>query len=435
MLGTLDKVVGEFKKVRDFNEVSSAELKINQDLGALKSKADKEQDPTKLSEYQSQIDDVINKHSGGISDNLIRTEAQSKFNLRGYSAFSDITNTLRNKEIEIGKSNLLLSLDGYEKSYASNLGDVKRKEDMAGAKGVIELASKNGIIGQDDATKMTLEVGKNFDKAALLYDVQNLPDKVADLRKIGQYSHLSDSEFNAQLELANNFKEKNKKLEKEAIANYQINGGIEFVNQIATGAEIPLEDVYSNMESGRISPDLGKAYIKYLSSPQSVDVSEDKTGYAPYAEKVFAAGNQESINFAIRDALNGGADGRVNKDDLQYLVKFASMRAEKMKNKSFTDVIGDTFKNMASWFDFNSPEKKGEASADYVKTIVQNPEANPAVVATEVKAKFNNFYKAFTHIQPFVGRNVGDVVVLPNGKHVKFDGYDSDGEIQVTPIK
>lgn len=332
MFGTLDKVVGEFKKVRDFNEVSSAELKINQDLGALKSKADKEQDPTKLAEYQSQIDDVINKHSSGISDNLIRTEAQSKFNLRGYSAFSDITSTLRNKEIEIGKSNLLLSLDGYEKSYASNLGDVKRKEDMAGAKGAIELASKNGIIGPDDATKMTLEVGKNFDKAALAYDIQHLPENVEALRAKGEYASLSDAEFDSVKNLA---VENSKKLAKEAeIANTKAMISVEafYSEQLASGKEINISDIQKDIAAGVIRQEFGQALIEYATSPRAPEVDKpDQQFFVDSLKGVFEAQDKVSAHNTLIRTLSGGKDGKLSQEDLGLIVYAAGERGKALR--------------------------------------------------------------------------------------------------------
>lgn len=332
MFGTLDKVVGEFKKVRDFNEVSSAELKINQDLGALKSQADKEQNPTKLAEYQSQIDDVINKHSSGISDNLIRTESQSKFNLRGYSAFSDITNTLRNKEIEIGKSNLLLSLDGYEKSYASNLGDVKRKEDVSGALNSIDLASQTGIIGTDDATKMKLELGKNFDKAALAYDIQYLPENVEALRANGEYKNLSDAEFDGVKSLA---VENAKKLAKEAeIANTKAMIDVEasYAEQLASGKEINIGDIQKDIQANVIRREFGQALIKHVTSPSVPEVDKpDQQAYVDSLKGIFEAQDKMAAHDNLIKAINGGIDGKISKEDLGLIVYAAGERGKALR--------------------------------------------------------------------------------------------------------
>jgi hypothetical protein len=303
-----DGVVKEFKKVRDYNEVSDAEMGLRVELGQIENEAFNDRDPNNAETYKGKIDDAIARHSSKISDKGIQRQATDKFNLTGYSTYSSISNDFRKKSIDIGQANYLRSTNQYELDYSSASNDVDRKRVKEDWVASLEGASKAGLFAADDIERMRQAQTKKFDERDLMYDIQNIPDQVATRRSQGFYSSLTNEEVQKGLDLSLRLKERKIKEDEVNYKKMVIENERGITNALASGNAHSIDDISQMVGNQEISQEFGQAYIKYISSPESVDYAEDKNGFAKYAEQVFKSGDNEMIQSAIKVALEGGAD-------------------------------------------------------------------------------------------------------------------------------
>lgn len=173
--GVLDETVKQFKKVRDYNEVSGAEQSFTQELDQIKQLAANEQDPTKAAEYKAKIDGIVSKNLQSISDPAIRQQAASKFNLSAYSTFSAINTDFRNKEIEIGQANYIAS--SFEASNKIANANTPEEAKMAEAmwEDNLQSAVSAGLYDPKEVANLRIQHQKDIisaQKTKALYDIQ-----------------------------------------------------------------------------------------------------------------------------------------------------------------------------------------------------------------------------------------------------------------------
>lgn len=393
-LQVLDQTVKEFKKVRDFNEVSAAELSLRQELGQIEMDANAEQDPNKIDDYRDKIDDAISRHSSKISDKLVQTEATSKFNLSGYSVYSNIANNFRQKSINIGQGNFLTSTNQDEISYANSDNPVDRKRIRDGWFTRLDEAHKAGLFAADDVAKMKITQTKKFDERDLMYDIQNIPGSVELRRKQGAYASLTDQEVSEGIQIARSFQEKLEKQQKEIVKKEQIKNEIEVISGAANGMIYGLDEVNAMVGNGEIRPEIGKAYVKYITSPKSIMPELDDTGYSKMVEGIFKAGNQDAIVSAIKDTLEGGADGKAKQEDIQNLIALANMRANELYSPTQDGIkpgskqveVDSLYKYVMDWaknakFD---EAQKASLTSEWVNGLVSGNGADPKTVTDAV---------------------------------------------------
>jgi len=200
---TIDATVKEFKKVRDFNEVSEAELGLRAEIGAIEQQAANEKDLNKLEYYRAKIDDAISRHSGKISDKLVQSEVRASFNLTGYSSYSKITNDFRKKSIDVGQAAYMARANEYATAIANAQSQTEKDKAEADWVNAFNEARAAGIYSEKDLVGLQIahqEEVKTAQKTKVQYDIQSDNARseedssvLAELRKAdGQYSYLDN---------------------------------------------------------------------------------------------------------------------------------------------------------------------------------------------------------------------------------------------------
>jgi hypothetical protein len=438
---TLDDSVKQLKKVRDFNEQTDATLGLEADIDAIKSQAANEQDPSKASEYRAKIDEAISKHSSKISDKLLQKEMTAKFQLSGYNTFSAINNDFRKKEIQNGQAKFLTIADKYARSYAEASDDTSRRVIRNSYNDMLTSSQRSGIFDADDVAKMRIAQDREFDKADLAFDIQNIPDQVENRKKSGAYKSLSSAEVEEASRVAKNMAERNKKQDELAVKESQISNEIGLMTDAANGKYVDISTVSQMVGSGEIRQDVGQEYIRFISSPFSVDSETDSDEYVKMASLIFDAGNKEHITTLIKNTLRGGADGKINRDDLQNLIALANAKNNDLlspvkdgaKQGSMWDGVSKKFEAVKAWVGKVGADRKQEQKimSDFVSEI------NNSKGDVNIDEVYNKVVeKAKVDINPNKSAYQKDQTIsLPDGRVVMVVGFDEDGEPLVELVK
>jgi len=120
------------------------------------------------------------------------------------------------------------------------------------------------------------------------------------------------------------FNKKIKQEEKRIRKETHQNNAISVVSQMVKpdGSLPSVNDINSMMGNDDLSQDFAKAYSKATTSSKLTreKAEFDDTGFQSYAMDVFDSKDSEQIQQAIINTLNGGGDGRVNQDEVGYII-------------------------------------------------------------------------------------------------------------------
>lgn len=178
VFGAIDESVKQFKKVRDYNEVSAVELSSAQELDQLRQQASLEQDTTKLGEYKAKADEIVSRNLQKISDPLIRQQSAQALNLKSYSVFSDINTNFRQKDINKGQAQYIESSFASAKSIADAIA-LGKPEDAKLAEAAWEQSLNRavgaGLFDPKEVANLRVQHQKDIvsaQKTKALYDIQ-----------------------------------------------------------------------------------------------------------------------------------------------------------------------------------------------------------------------------------------------------------------------
>lgn len=330
MAGTIKESVDSLKKVRDFNEVSSSEIALKTELSQIQAASQNEKDPTKIQFYKEKIDAAITKHSESISDKVVQQEAKNKFSNAGLSTYTSIADDFRKKTIDIAGSNFLMSAEMYERDYVNASNSIDREAAKLNYFSALKKAKEAGVYDAADATKMEIAQQKKFDQRDIAFDVEHLPEMIAEKRKAGYYKNLNDEEFKLAQDTANNLIEKRKEQAKKAEREQSVVGDVKFIERINSGDFPTIDETVQMMGTKEMSTELGLAYINYKTNPRSVRGAYNSMEFVNSLDEVFAAKDKKAINNVVTKIFNGGADGRTNKDEMNDFLKFAILRSQQL---------------------------------------------------------------------------------------------------------
>lgn len=269
-------------------------------------------------------------------------------------------------------------MDKYSRAYSEASDDVSRKAIRQSMNDMMDSSIKSGLFDAVDIQKMRQVNEKELDKRDLSYDIQNIPDQVDNRYKNGSYSSLTPEEVDKGIALAQRMEEKRRKEIEVANKKMMIQNERSITQEMASGQGKSISEISDMVSDGEISQEFGQAYVMYLTSPDSIDPANDKNGFAKYAENVFSSKDDTQINNAIKMALEGGSDGKISRDDLKYLIKYASDRGNRLTQKNpIQDTIDSAWKTLTDWFSEKSPKNKNTATAEFIKTIASDENADP----------------------------------------------------------
>ena len=436
----LDEITQKFKEVRDTREVTKASNDFQIELAQIENQADNDPNPDNLPEYQKKIDESMAKHTGTISDPLIKEKAQETFRLKGYSTYSDIGNTKRKRSVELAQNEAIKKIDLNKQDFLKELDPAKQSLIVKDTNDLIDSLVKSGTWTAESANAARNKINREWAVDRVMFDASAPGMAAVVLDKIDSngYPELSDpTQRKATRDLLESMKIKQRREEEYTTTKIQNARGLDLIKK-AKNKELTINEVNELEALGdvgspdginsKIAEDLRRMLTKGIGP-----MAERRAKYADLSTELEDMEKKPEVSPKEITALNEKIlSSGIDPDDAEGLL----MNLEEITDKSFEKKATSDILNEKVWWSrifgakaADVKERKGQYLQAFYKAINEGKTPNEAgkSASLSVDASINVFYKAF------IGKKPGDEVVLPNGAKVIFNGVNDSGEVDITP--
>lgn len=384
----MGQISQEFVNIRDTRQLTKASNDFSIEVAQIKAKADADLNPDNVADYEKALNESMIKHSNSIAAPMVREKALETFRMHGYTAYADIEQQKRKRSVEIAQNDLIINVELAKQNFINTADPAKRELQLASTIALIDQHFKSGILTAESANAMKKDINKNWSLTEAMTDAERDPALAKETFKKGGYPGLDTVDERTKfVDFVDRIEKQKVEEQKLQAKKVVLDNQSSITQEVAQGKikDIPISRMVEMIANHEVTPEFGNAFIKLKTSPDSVDPAEDKTGFPEYARAVFAAGTEEQINTAIELAFAGGADGKISQPDMQYLLKFALDRGKKLTEKNpVQGVIDSVWGAFTSFFNNNSPDQMNKATAEFVKEMATQKDADPAAVSQKI---------------------------------------------------
>lgn len=328
---TLDAITQKFAELKNTQQTTEALTNMKMKLDNIETNANSDQDIYSSQKYHAEVNQAVSESLTKISDPAARAKAAQTFQLSGMDSIGKINNTFRKRQVEVAQNNLYSALSVMEDHYIDAATPQQKEVQVVTAHNTLDQYVSTGILTAEQAQAFKKSIAKDWPRREFLKDVQDNATMASQRLTNGQYAGLDTPE---ERYWAQNLADTNIRKQKEQVEyadkTAKISNEFNIIKGLAEGNfdKNNISEISKQITAGNIRQEFGEAAIKYFSSPESVDPAGDdnKEAFATMVEQIFESGDKENVSKALIGVLNGGADGRISKDDFGLLIRAATQR-------------------------------------------------------------------------------------------------------------
>ena len=378
-ISAIEQAQDRLLQIKDFRQTSEANAFVFEELNKAKQRSQTDNDMD-ISVYDNEFQKIGSDAAKNISGQLARDEFMVNFNRQAQATKWGIENDFRAREISSAIAVQKYTRGNIVENYPT-MDEAGKISSTATYKQQIERGMALGLYSKEVADIEWKSFQEDVYKSEAAYDAQYDPDMF--LENTEDYN-VGEKEMEEYKRLANNQQKLIKKSEIKARKDAHKENAITAIQQMVEpdGVLLSVNDINTMMADDSVSQEFAKAYKKATTSSRITDekVEADDSGFTGYAMDIFESGDEDAIQQAIVNTLNGGGDGKVNQQDMATLLQLSIKRNEEI-NKG-DSIIGKIGKYL---FGEKASEDKKELAEDYAVEIING--TDPEIAKTKAMDK------------------------------------------------
>ncbi len=428
VLSTGKSIVAEWQKAEAVMQVTEAKTGFKMSVARLYQQAQEDPDFESSEKYKKAIAKAKKEELDKVSSNQLKNKLALEFEYDSQATMFKIENDFRKKKIA---KNEVVFGNAYQ-AYVSNrinynkdsLEYRKNEEDFTN---MIKAQKESHLLSEEQIKEIDKKANKSVAEALVYID----PERARDAIQSGAFN--LDEKEKYQL-IESSYRVQKAEKEREKYIQKQIK--LTVLNELSEkliNNELSFQEVQELQSNDAISPEeasifAGVALKKDYEIPPSTQTAE-----ADYFLKLLddASGEKELQNKIFSDAAKAYSDGIIGKNQYRFFVQEARKTLERQQKGSFLKSLGGFFSSVKNAMFSMGKDEKQQFMEDVTGEVAGKDVDDPEVVNQAIlkaKAKNNPAYRVF------LNKKVGDMVTLPDGTTVKFNGV-SEGDIDIEVIK